>query len=76
MGGGGGGGGGGGAEGDHSPPSQSEYPPRRNVTTSMVGFKTVTYAKISPKMVNPRDIAENAEEELQDVDVIGDRRHC
>ena len=25
--------------------------------------KTVTYAKISPKMANPRDIAGNAEEE-------------
>ena len=25
--------------------------------------KTVTYAKISPKLVNPRDIAGNAEEE-------------
>ena len=30
---------------------------RLNVTTSMVGLKTVTYAKISHKMVNPRDIA-------------------
>ena len=30
---------------------------RRNVTTSMVGLKTVIYAKISPKMVNARDIA-------------------
>ena len=38
-------------------------PRRRNVTTSMVGLKTVTYAKISPKMVNPRDIDGNAEEE-------------
>ena len=27
------------------------------VTTSMVGLNTVTYAKISPKMVNSRDIA-------------------
>ena len=33
------------------------HPRRRNVTTSMIGIKTVTYAKISPKMVNPRDIA-------------------
>ena len=33
------------------------HPRRRNVTTSMVGFKRVTYAKFSPKMVNPRDIA-------------------
>ena len=33
------------------------HPRRRNGTTSMVGFKkTVTYAKISPKRVNPRDI--------------------
>ena len=27
------------------------------MTTSMVGLKTVTYTKISPKMVNPRDVA-------------------
>ena len=34
------------------------HPRRRNVTTSLAGLKkTVTYAKISPKMVNPRDIA-------------------
>ena len=39
------------------------------MTTSVVGLKknkqpkTVTYAKISPKMVNPRDRAGNAEEE-------------
>ena len=33
------------------------HPRRRNVTTSMVGLKTVTYAKISPKMVNPRNTA-------------------
>ena len=33
------------------------HPWRWNVTTSMVGLKTVTYAYISPKMVNPRDIA-------------------
>ena len=32
-------------------------PWRRNVTTSVVGLKTVTYIKISPKMVNPRDSA-------------------
>ena len=32
----------------------------------MVGLKTVTYAKISPKLVNPRDIAGNAEEEEED----------
>ena len=30
------------------------HPQRRNVTTLMVGLKMVTYAKISPKMVNPR----------------------
>ena len=36
------------------------HPRRRNVTTSMVGVK---YAKISPEIVNPRDIAGNAEEE-------------
>ena len=30
---------------------------RWNVTTSMVGLKMVTYTKISPKIVNPRDIA-------------------
>ena len=31
-------------------------PRRRNVTSSMVGFnkKTLTYAKISPNMVNPQ----------------------
>ena len=29
----------------------------------MVGLKMVTYAKISPKVVNPRDIAGNTEEE-------------
>ena len=39
------------------------HPRTRNVTTSIVEIKTVTYAKISPKMVNPRDLAENAEEE-------------
>ena len=29
----------------------------------MAGLKIVTYAKISPKMVNPRDLAGNTEEE-------------
>ena len=29
----------------------------------MFGLKTNTYAKISPEMENPRDIAGNAEEE-------------
>ena len=32
----------------------------------MVGLKTVTYAKISPKLVNPRDIAGKAEEEEEE----------
>ena len=37
------------------------------MTTSMVGLlETVTYAKISPKNVNPRDIAGNAEEEKEE----------
>ena len=40
--------------------------PRRWIrTTLMAGLKTVTYAKISLKMVNPRDIAENTEEECK-----------
>ena len=39
------------------------HPRRRNVTTSVVGLKTVTYAKISSKMVNPRDLAWDVEEE-------------
>ena len=43
--------------------SSMHHPHRRNVTTSMVGLKTVTYTKISPKMVKPRDIAGKAEEE-------------
>ena len=29
--------------------------------------KTVTYAKISPKMMNPRDMAGNAEEEEEEL---------
>ena len=37
-----------------------------NVTTSKVGLKKmITYTKILPKMVNPRDIAGNAEEEAR-----------
>ena len=33
----------------------------------MVGLlETVTYAKISPKNVNPRDVAGNAEEEKEE----------
>ena len=40
------------------------HTPRWTVTTSVVGIKRmITYAKISPKMVNPRDVAGNAEEE-------------
>ena len=47
------------------------HPQRQNVTTSMVGLKkkTVTYAKISPEMVKPRDIAGNAEEEKQEEEI-------
>ena len=41
------------------------HPWRRNVTTSMVGLKMVTSAKISPKTVNPRDTAGNAVEEAE-----------
>ena len=33
------------------------------MTTSMVGLKTDTYAKIFPKVLNPKDLAGNAEEE-------------
>ena len=47
--------------------SNTFYPQRRNVATSMVGLKqTATDAKISPKMVNPRDIARNAEEKEEE----------
>ena len=35
------------------------HPRSRNATTSMVGLEKVTYTK----SVNPRDVAENAEEE-------------
>ena len=44
------------------------HPRRRDVTTSMVGFrnghipKKKKKKKISPTMVNPRDIAVNAEQ--------------
>ena len=48
--------------GNKNTPSMHD-PWRRNVTTLMVILKTVTYAKISPKMVNPREVAGNAEEE-------------
>ena len=42
----------------HAPPTKTEY-------DYLYGWinKTVTYAKISPKMVNVRDIAVNAEDE-------------
>ena len=41
-----------------------EHPRRRNVTTCMAGRKKmVTCAKVSPKMVKPRHIAGNAEED-------------
>ena len=42
--------------GNKNTPSM-HHPQRQNVTTSIAGLKTVTYAKISPTMVNPRDIA-------------------
>ena len=44
--------------GNKNTPS-THHPRRRNVTTLMVGLKkkTVTYAKISPKSGEPRDIA-------------------
>ena len=38
------------------------HPRRRNVTTSMAGLKN-SHGKISSKMVSPRDIAGNTEEE-------------
>ena len=34
----------------------------------MAGLKTVTYAKISPKMVNPRDTARDIEEEEEEAE--------
>ena len=33
------------------------HPRRRNLTTPMVGLKTVTYTEISPQMVNPSVLA-------------------
>ena len=33
------------------------------MTTSMVGLRMVTYAQISPKLMNPRNIAGNTEKE-------------
>ena len=32
----------------------------------MLGLKTISYAKILLKVVNPRDVAENAEEEEEE----------
>ena len=49
---------------------------RWNVTTSMVGVKTVTYTKISPKMVNPRDIAGYTEEEEDATDCYKSSTTC
>ena len=48
-----------------SPDLSLKLPRRQNVTTSKVGLKKkrVTYAKISQKIVNPREIAGNVEEE-------------
>ena len=51
--------------GNKNTPSM-HHPQRRNVTIAMVGLKTVTCAKISPKMVNPRDVAGNTEEEEEE----------
>ena len=48
--------------GNKNTPSM-HHPRRWNVTTSMVGLKTIPYAKISQKMVKPRDIAGSTEEE-------------
>ena len=41
--------------------NSKHHPRRRKVTTSMAGLKMVTYIKISPKMVNPRDTVGNME---------------
>ena len=49
--------------------SSMHHPHRLNVTTSRLDLKPVTYAKISPKMVNPRDIAGNGEEEYHKMTV-------
>ena len=43
------------------------HPRRRNMATSVVGLKKKnSHAKISLKMMNPRDIAGNAEEDTVD----------
>ena len=45
-------------------PVTKTLPRIRNVTASMVGLKIkVTFAKTLPKMLNPRDVAGNADEE-------------
>ena len=41
------------------------HPQRQNVTTSMVGLKTVTYAKFSLKMVNPRGVTQSKKKKRQ-----------
>ena len=51
--------------GNKNTPSM-HHPRIRKVTTSMVGLKTVTEAKISPKMVKPRDIAGDTGEDTDD----------
>ena len=51
------------------------HPQRRNVTTPMAGLKKVTYAKISPKIVNPRDIAGNTEEKEEESRIVLCRLH-
>ena len=44
-------------------------------TESMAGLKAVTYAKISSKMVNPRDIAgERIRRMVNPRDIAGERR--
>ena len=45
---------------------QAQHAPSTNVTTSKVGLKAVTYGKISPKTVNLRDKAGNAEGEEEE----------
>ena len=48
------------------------YPQKRNVITSIVGLETVTYAKLSPKMVNPSHIAGNTGEEEEEEEEEGE----
>ena len=48
--------------GNKNAPSM-HHPQRQNVATSMVGFDKGCKRRSSPKTVNPRDIAGNAEEE-------------